>query len=396
MSFQIYIADWVLPVVAPPIRRGAVVVNNEVILDVGPADRIGKQYSGEQIDFEHAVIAPSWINAHTHLELSYLRGKVPAGKSFVDWIRAVVNLRAQTSDPEKIIRSAREQSEFMVNTGTVLAGDITNGYLLSDTLLDPRLNRIVFYELLGFQPQQAKEILTQALTKIQEERSRAIPVPHAPYSASAELITQIARLNRKPQSIHAAESADEREFLEKGQGAFVEFLKFRGVWLDAWQPPGVSPIQYLDRLGYLQPMTLLVHGVQVSKKDLEIIAGKGCAVCICARSNHFTEVGRPPLEQYLEKNIPLCVGSDSLASNDDLDMNNELYYLYQNFKFNHPAQLIRMATVNGARALGRADNLGKLEKGARARLNVFISDTAIGKEAEEFVLSKSWSELKCI
>ena len=181
MPLQIYIADWVLPVVAPPIRRGAVVVNNEVILDVGPADRLVKQYSGEQIDFEHAVIAPSWINAHTHLELSYLRGKVPAGKSFVDWIRAVVNLRARTSDPEKIIRSAREQSEIMVNTGTALAGDITNGYLLSDTLLDPRLDRTVFYELLGFRPQEAEEILTQALTKIQKEQSSAIPVPHAPY-----------------------------------------------------------------------------------------------------------------------------------------------------------------------------------------------------------------------
>jgi len=208
------------------------------------------------------------------------------------------------------------------------------------------------------------------------------------------LIKKIAA-GSKPLTIHLAESPQETEFMQTGSGLFKDLLVERGVWDENWEVPGCSPAAYLNNNIQLDKNTLLVHGVHVSNIDMDIIKEAGASVCICARSNSQTGVGQAPLGKYLAKEIPLCIGTDSLACNVDLDMNNEIHYLNQNFAGTAPRELIKMASLNGAEILGKGRELGSLQTGKKARFNVFFSRDADVTGPEEFVVSKSWSEMKC-
>jgi len=391
---QIYLADWIIPVSSPVIHYGGMLVENNRIQYVNDADTVLKKYSSISVkNFGNAVIVPSWVNAHCHLELSAFAGKITDFKDFVDWIRQLIALRTKTA-PNIILEIADKAARELAASGCTLVGDITNGDLLSSDLFSDLFERVVFYETLGFEQQKAKSIFDEAVSYVEQENDQAIIIPHAPYSTSASLIRMIAEYNHSL-SIHVAESGQESEFLANGTGSFKDFLIERAVWDEHWQAPGKSPIEYLNQLKILNDKTLLVHGAQVSEQDINLIKESGATVCVCARSNAQTRVGEMPLSTYQKVGIPLCIGTDSLASNIDLDMNNEIYYIYKRNKQIEPAGLISMATINGAKILGRSDRYGSLEKGKQARFNVFISEGKIVNEPEKFVVSKSWSNHLC-
>jgi len=391
----IFKASWLLPVSSPPIASGALMIENDIITAVGPAKEILSEKTAETkiVDFGDAVIAPSWVNAHTHLELSAFKNEVVEFTDFPDWIRQLLAARLDITQKE-MAASAKEAMQQLVSSGCALAGDITNGDLISSDKLHADLERVVFYESFGFRGDRADEIFQQILDIKQLENPNAVLSPHALYSTSMELIQKIAAVS-SPFTIHMAESPEESEFLQTGSGLFKDFLIERGVWDQKWQPPGCSPAEYLSRNINLDKNSLLVHGVHVSQADMDIIKKAGAAVCICARSNAHTNAGRAPVEKYLAKKIPLCIGTDSMACNVDLDMNNEIYYLYLNFPGTAPRDLIKAASLNGAEILGKGRELGSLQTGKKAGINVFFSRDAITTEPEEFTVSKSWSELKC-
>jgi len=358
MQKTIYKSSWLLPVSSPPIANGAVLVKDNFIISAGPAKEIlsNKTPDTEVIDFGDAVLVPSWINAHTHLELSAFKNEVIEFNNFPDWVRQLLAARLNKTQQEMII-SAKEAMQQLRDSGCALAGDISNGDLLSTQYDIPGLERIVFYESFGFLESRAAEIFQQVSEMIRQENLYAVPAPHALYSTSMALIKKIAAVSR-PLTIHLAESPQESEFLLSGRGPFKELLVERGVWDENWQVPGCSPAAYLNNNVQLDKNTLLVHGVHVSDADMDIIKQTGSSVCICARSNAQTNSINAPLEKYLAKEIPLCIGTDSLACNVDLDMNNEIYYLYQTFTGAAPEKLIKMATLNGAEILGRESELG--------------------------------------
>ncbi len=394
MQKKIYLADWILPVSSSPIPFGGFAVEDGRILQVAGADSLLKNFPSFPIkNFGHAVIAPSWVNAHCHLELSAFAGMITGFDDFPDWIRQLLALRGKTN-PEALIEPALKAAGELAASGCVLTGDITNGDFLTPDLFSGLLERVVFYEILGFDPARAGTILKEAQARRDAENPMAQIVPHAPYSTSAPLIQKLSGTS-SPTSIHLAESKQESEFLLTGSGRFKEFLQERGVWNEPWQPPGQSPVAYLSDLDCLGKDQLLVHGVHVAQQDLTLIKESGASVCVCVRSNAQTGVGKMPVMKYLVNDIPLCVGTDSLASNVDLDMNNEIYYLYNRNNQIDPAELIRMATLNGADALGQSENYGALKAGLKSRFNVFSVNHKIEKEPERFIVSKSWSSLKC-
>ena len=394
MQKKIYLSDWILPVSSPPIPFGGIAVENGRILQVADAATLLKNFPRFPVEnFGNAVLAPSWVNAHCHLELSAFAGMITGFDDFTDWIRQLIAIRNKTS-PEDLLEPALKAARKLAASGCVLTGDITNGDFLSPDLFSGLLERVVFYEILGFDASRAGTILREAQAKRDAENPAAQLVPHAPYSTSASLIQKLAGTS-SPLSIHLAESGEESELLLKGSGSFKEFLQERAVWDNQWQPPVKSPVAYLSDLNCLGKDKLLVHGVQVEQKDLTLLKESGTSVCICARSNAQTGVGEMPVMEYLSNHIPLCVGTDSLASNIDLDMNNEIYYIYNKNRQIEPAELIRMATLNGAEVLGQPANYGALKAGLKSRFNVFSANQKIEEEPERFIVSKSWSSQKC-
>jgi cytosine/adenosine deaminase-related metal-dependent hydrolase len=245
-----------------------------------------------------------------------------------------------------------------------------------------RPERRIFLELLGFNLDSVaaaipQEFCTRSL--IMDRSGRAakvedttlVPVPHSVYSVSPAIIAESKEWTRArglPFSIHVAEHLDEIEFLQSGKGLCRELLERVGRWDPAWRPPGKTPIEYLDCLGALDSRTLLVHAVHMSEADWALAAKRGCAVVFCPRSNRNLGSGRPWIERALSLGISCALGTDSLASNTDLNLFAEAAFALDNHPSIDPRKVIEMITVNPARSLGRKSDFGSIEPGAKARM----------------------------
>lgn len=395
MTNQIISADWILPVTSSPINDGSICIVDQKIADFGPSKVIQRKYNLPVTGFENSVVVPGWVNAHCHLELSLLKDEISREGSFVDWIEHVIEARTHLNDPERTIEQARRQLEHIRQTGTVLVADITNGELLSTELQVDGIERIINFEILGFQSDKAEQIYIEAFNNRQKSNPAANIVPHAPYSVSSKLIKKMFDRN-SVFSIHTAESCSEVEFIKSGSGPFKDLLINRKVWDESWQGSRLSPVKYLNELEVLNDNTLLVHAVQIDADDISILKRQNVNVCLCPRSNHQLKVGQAPVDLLVANRVNTCIGTDSLASNEDLDMNNEIKFLFEHSNLKNPAEIIRIATINGARALQRDDRLGSIEIGKQAKFNIFSSGKKNIVDPEYFVVAKEWSQLHCL
>jgi len=258
-------------------------------------------------------------------------------------------------------------------SGTALVGDVTNTLAACGPLGDSRLGGMIFLEMLGFAVREPERLVTDAQSTLAAlgvpSALRAAIVPHAPYSVSPALFRAIARASGdRPLSVHLGESADEIEFLHDGTGAWRALLTHFGAWSDAWEVPGCGPVEYLDRLGLLSDRLLAVHATQLTRPELGALASAGATVVACPRSNAGTGAGVPPVEAFYESGVRVAVGTDSLASVDDLNVFAELAALRRLAPDVPAARLLETATVQGAVALGFAADFGTIEPGKRAEL----------------------------
>ena len=195
---------------------------------------------------------------------------------------------------------------------------------------------------------------------------------HAPHTSSPDLLRFLKyhTLSRQlPFSIHVAESRDETEFITTGQGRWASFLGERGIDCSAWPLPSRSPVQYLNDLGLLDPLTIAVHLLNVDETDLNIIARTGAVPVLCPRSNmnlHSMLPDLPLMLKYGSAKLKPALGTDSLASTDSLNMFDEMAFIARQFPQIKPSDILAMATINGAHALGYGSAAGSLEKGKTA------------------------------
>jgi cytosine/adenosine deaminase-related metal-dependent hydrolase len=384
-------ADWVLPICDAPIGGGAIAIDRGRIVSVGMRD------GNEDIALGRVAVLPGLVNAHTHLELSYLHGRIPPAPSFLDWVRPMLAARGERAGiaDQVVLDSAIDAMRRARIAGTALVGDVSNTLAVVPLLRDAGMAACVFHELIGFRGVDADEQVAAARRAIDALSSgddvRLSLAPHAPYSVSPALFSAIRRNlddddTRKVSTVHLGESPEEVELLKKGTGPWRTLLEEIGVWNETWQAPACSPVEYLSDLGFLQNSVLAVHGVQLEGSDLSRLRALGVTVVSCPRSNRYVGVGSPPLEAFYAMDLDVAFGTDSLASVEDLNMFNELAEARRIAPRVPARALLQSATLTGATALGFSDDYGSIEPGKRAALIAVRVPQGVN-DVEEYLVS---------
>ncbi len=372
-SVSLYLAPWVVPVSSPVIRDGAIAVSNGRILAVGISSSLRDRFADARVESCQGVLLPGLINAHIHLELSAFIDipRPTLEQSFCDWIRSLLQVRQEGKiGPEEIARAARQMLQLQHDSGVLLLLDIGNTLPSPPSTIPPADHLSFLLEMLG-PTAKAEE---QVLARIASLPDWVAATPHAPYSTTSGIMTALKRRADRLQhifSLHVAESADEIELLRSGRGCFRSFLEERGAWEDTFPCLGIDShgaVEYLEQLGLLDTNLLCVHCVHVSEKEVSMLAAHGCKVCLCPGSNRFLGVGVAPLEMMLRHQLLPALGTDSIASNAELDLWREMRILREDHPGVAPAAVMAMATLGGAKAMGREQDFGTLAHGRKSIL----------------------------
>lgn len=320
------------------------------------------------------TITPGFVNAHCHLELSHLKGCIAEHTGLPAFGRQVIVKRDELSAGEKLehMRAADRQ---MLNNGIVAVGDISNGTESFGVKADSRIVYHSFIELIGLRPEHAPAILEHGKTLLAEARKRGLRsslAPHAPYSTSAQLVKLIADFDERehlPFSLHNQESEEETKFFNGQASGFHELYAFLNLDVSWFVPPGVSSLKHLaGELG--KGTVLLVHNTQTRNDDLRDVAGKNIFWCFCPCANLYIENKLPEFPVFSDEANRMVLGTDSLASNHQLDLLAEANVILQQTAVFTEPDLLRAITSNAAKALGLQEQFGSFIKNTRPGLNL--------------------------
>lgn len=363
-----FTAGWVVPMDAPPIAGGAVLVGPDGrIAAVGPAATVPLPPGVPEEACPGMVLLPGFINVHTHLELTGLDGQVPEA-DFPAWIRHIIALKAGRT-PADFLAAARRGLQDCWAAGVTTVADTGDSGAVIQALAEAGGSGIAYHEVFGPHPAQADEAIADAARRLDElapftsERVRLGLSPHAPYSVSGALYAHAARLATArdlPLAVHLAESADEALLLAEATGGFARAWEGRGIPLPPL--PGRTPVAWLDQHGVLGSRTLCIHLVRVSAEDVTRLARAGVAAAHCPRSNARHGHGAAPLQALLEAGIRLGVGTDSVASVAPLDLLAEARAARALAGLGAEAAF-RLITTGAACALGLEGEVGSLTPG---------------------------------
>ena len=377
MSPTTYAARWVLPMDAPPIDGGEVVVEDGLIAAI----RLRQTPAAQCRDFGDAVLLPGLVNAHSHLEYTALRGfleDVP----FFPWIRALTAAKASLT-AEDWLWSARLGALECAASGITTLGDNTDAGVTMQVLSASGQRGIVYQELFGIDDREPVGPIIAALqAKIAAHRSLAsdrVAVgvsPHALYTIRPALFTAVNAYivaEHLPTSIHIAESPAESALTELGEGPFAEMYARRGI---TWPVPHETPTEYANQSGALGPNTLAVHCVHQTAADIALLADSRAAIIHCPKSNAKLGAGIAPLALWLKTDgLRVGLGTDSAVSNNSLDLWEEMRFalLLQRAKLEDAEavtarDVLHLATLGGADAMGLSAQIGSLTPGKRADL----------------------------
>ncbi len=373
-------ARYVFPVAAPPIRDGVITVDGQRIVAVG------ENASGQPPhDLGNVAILPGLVNAHTHLEFSDLDAPLgDAGAAFPQWIQRVVASRRQRSEQMVELAALRASAvqrglAESLACGTTTLGEIASPGWPRKLFEQPSLDCTVFLELLGLSVERLEPLLQTAREHLDASRQlgvkwRAGLSPHAPYTASPELVARVSHLSaesRVPVAMHLAESIEELELLQSHSGPFVETLADLDAWHPEVIPRGIRHLDYLKLLASAH-RALVIHGNYLSAAEIGFLAEQSehMSVVYCPRTHAYFGHGRYPLKQMLAAGVNVALGSDSRASNPDLNLFAELRHVADHYSDVPAADVLRLGTRNGARALGIDDECGSLTAGKLANLTL--------------------------
>lgn len=370
------VARFVVPDGHAAIENGAVEIRHGVIADVGQAKRVG---GSPMIDHGDAVILPGLINAHTHLELSPLVGRVPPGLDFCDWLRRlVIELRQSPFTPESAAAAVRDGAAQSLAAGVTTVGDITRCPAWTRAALATTQLRVVsFGEIIALGTVRhvlGERIAAATAMEMAGARLHIGLSPHAPYTIEPEGLRACAvaaHANQMAMCIHLAETREEELFTDAASGPLAAFLQDMNLWDDDIPAGKCRPVALAERCRLLTPRTILAHANYVSDEDLATLARRHAHVAFCPRTH--AAFGHPPhrFRDMLVAGINVCLGTDSLASNPSLSLMDEMRFLRRNFPDLSAHTLLELGTVRGARALGVTTVAGSLRAGVPADVSVW-------------------------
>lgn len=372
-------AKWVLPMGQPPLANGAVAVDGDRVVAVGPVEEVRQAHAGAVRDLGEVVLLPGLINAHAHLDYTDFWGQVPDRGGFMDWIVRITECKQQTTP---------DQYRTAIAKGLALAR--TSG---TTTLV----NIECFPELIagtaagGLRVIWCAELLDARATKSPEQLvAEAVAVagvgglsPHALFTASPELYRRSAFAARSRQwllTTHVAETAEEDDMFRRGVGPMYD--RYFRSGRDMSDCKHASPVQLLDRYGALGPDCLAVHANHLTPLNVRLLADSGTSVVHCPMTHRFFHRPTPVLEALQAAGVNVCLGTDSLAScpgPDGLNLFAEMQELARIFPRMEPIRILNMVTVDAAQALRQPDRLGRIAPGAFADL---IAVAAAGQVAD--------------
>lgn len=379
-----YHARWVVPVATPPLEDGTVITEHDRIVWVGP--RVHAPAGGrDEVLGEHRIITPGLVNAHTHLELTTMRGFLE-DLPFFEWVRTLTRACAEVLEDSDLRDAALLGVAEGLRAGITTFGDTGASAAPFDALRALGARGVAYREVFGPDPAQAAAALAGLQSQVSAMRRHATPLvrvgvsPHAPYSVSNALFSAVAAWAAQeslPMAVHVAESEAEDALVQRGEGPFADFLRGRGIAV-ARRAPGSVPL--MRATGMARADTLLIHCVRASAEDIRAIANAGCGVAHCPASNAKLGHGVAPLAEFVAAGARVGLGSDSMASNNEMDMLAEARtaLLQQRARTALPAaagfsarSAFRLATLGGAEALRLDEEVGSLEAGKQADLVVF-------------------------
>jgi aminodeoxyfutalosine deaminase len=361
----------------PPIDNGAVVILGDRIVDVGTFPEISGKHSREEVfDLGEQVLLPGLINAHCHLDYTCLRGKIPRQKSFTDWIRAI-NAEKENLSVENYVASINDGFSEAQRFGTTTIANLT-AFSELVSRIEPPIRTCWFAELIDVRnPSRAREILDSAVDQLISQKHWGL-APHAPFTASANLYRlceEIAKRENILLTTHLAESREEMSMFRDASGTLYDFVKEIGR--DMSDCDGTTPVNcFLGKGGSpnrLQPPVrlgpiegnrryLVTHLNELSENDFSSLrtSADNFSIVHCPRSHEYFGHSPFQLEKLRGLGFNICLGTDSLASNEDLSLFAEMRAFQQEFSGVSPEEILKMVTVNPARALGRENALGQI------------------------------------
>ncbi|MDP1809402.1 MAG: amidohydrolase family protein [Actinomycetota bacterium] len=387
MAEKLLTAKWVLPISRAPLKDAGVVVNNDKITAVGPADKLAAAFPGAQRqDFGRAVILPGFVDLHTHLEFSGMRG-VCDDLPYSQW-KIQLTKKSARLEPEDWLAFARLGAIEAAQSGITTIADITDSGASLTAALELGLRGMVYYEITGMDHNRVSQTIDAAKRNIAAWQDKAagsrvkIGVgPHSTYSVCAPLIkatSDWALADGLKVCVHLAGSKDEYDFVKYGSsplaGAYRDLMGWGNL---LWQPTGVTPVKYMLQWEIFDCDVLAVHCVQVNEDDLKILQDYDVAVAHCPKCSAKLAMGIAPLREFLDMGLRVGLGTDSPASNNTMDVFDEMRIgLLLQRGLNQATQnleaetFVHMATIGGAKALGLEAAIGSLEPEKQADIVV--------------------------
>ena len=331
--------------------------------------------AGDNIEFYDGILSPGFINAHCHIELSHLKGKIPQHTGLVNFVQTVMQER--TAGAEEKHNAIEAATRELYDSGTVAVGDICN---TTDSILikqNSNMHWHNFIEVSGFVTagaqkrfDEATKIMNAFITALKAPEHTIALVPHAPYSVSATLFGLLNNASaNKTISIHNQECAAENELYVNKSGDFLKLYSNFGIDISSFLPTGKRSLESWLPLFTQQQKIILVHNTFTKKEDIlfaaNITRNDQLFYCLCPNANLYIENTLPDVEMMLQQNCNLVVGTDSYGSNNQLNVFEEVKTICKNFPTIALATALKWATANGAKALGIDKIAGSFETGKK-------------------------------
>jgi len=366
-NVKAYRARWLLPMSAPPIENGIIITDGEKIQAIGAYDDFRSDIPDTLIDLEDTVIFPAFVNVHTHLEQEPFPEPVQRYYSYLN--RSAVDWQSRTDEQraEIISRNIAESNRF----GTIAVGDFSSDGLSANLLANEMVFARIFHETKGFKNFESAAILRT----MQDQIARAAPMKritnHLGMSSTWELSPDLFRnisINERHIAIHMSMTDEEIEFLTNGKGPARQYLLSKGDFDYSWIPPRMTPVQYFFSNRYYARHNILIHMNRLSDTDIDLIKNTPAKVnvCICPRSSIALNLHPTPIKRILDKEVNICMGTESKTLSEDLDMRKEIIECISQSGVN-PEAALKFATLNGAYAIGFHKEVGSLDVGKTSR-----------------------------